>query len=511
MGEHKGNTLSLEKVYCSVREIIQEAGNEKTVDPEKTIIYAKTALNTAQQNRMPEEEFDCHLLLVDGFFRLKNYRQAMECVEEALSLAGNLHPLRRTDALIRCGDILQAENNDNKALHSYQEALRIVEDSAPDNRIYGSIIQKIAALYTKQSKFTLAQDYYQELLEWSEKQTDQEIAATALIRLGILHNSSFSYSKALECFLRSLAIFRRLNHIDGILLNRINLGLLYWRRYQYNKALEHMQEAYRLRDETTDKYLPYEISSILSIIYQSLDQKDDYQKHQTEAIRLKFDVHQTPELIATDNRMNTTLGYRLNSLLNVIRRFIESGAGDSIREGVNEVLSLIEKVDNKDLVQKACKVISEYYHHLNEYEQSGIFYMRHIKLNEEILNEREIVHFSEVENSHSLTESEQKAEESINNAKTSAALAVAATASHEVNQPLMIIVGNLELLQKSLRELELSEKQEKYIKNIKTGVDRITDILNKFQNEKDIQFQEYIKSNEMVVFNDPKEPEEEKA
>ncbi len=86
-----------------------------------------------------------------------------------------------------------------------------------------------------------------------------------------------------------------------------------------------------------------------------------------------------------------------------------------------------------------------------------------------------------------------------------AALAMAVTANHEVNQPLTVLKGNYEIFRKLLNPEHVTEKQEKVLGKMKTSIDRIETILQKFFKVDSIHFAEYIGDRKMVIFDDEEE------
>jgi PAS domain S-box-containing protein len=84
--------------------------------------------------------------------------------------------------------------------------------------------------------------------------------------------------------------------------------------------------------------------------------------------------------------------------------------------------------------------------------------------------------------------------------RKSSALAMAVTANHELNQPLMVVQGNIEML---LFEIEdkLTENQKKKIVRILSSVSDMTKILNKYKQIKDLTFNSYIDETDMVTFD----------
>lgn len=81
-------------------------------------------------------------------------------------------------------------------------------------------------------------------------------------------------------------------------------------------------------------------------------------------------------------------------------------------------------------------------------------------------------------------------------------LAMAGTANHEINQPLTVISGNLYLLEQSLTKNKVSSEQQKYIREINHGVERIKEILERYRNAVELRYQNYAGSSKIVVFED---------
>jgi two-component system, sensor histidine kinase and response regulator len=79
-------------------------------------------------------------------------------------------------------------------------------------------------------------------------------------------------------------------------------------------------------------------------------------------------------------------------------------------------------------------------------------------------------------------------------------LAMAGTANHEINQPLTVISGNLYLLEQFLVKKKVSSDQQKYIKEINRGVERIKEILERYRNAVELRYQDYAGSSKIVIF-----------
>lgn len=81
-----------------------------------------------------------------------------------------------------------------------------------------------------------------------------------------------------------------------------------------------------------------------------------------------------------------------------------------------------------------------------------------------------------------------------------AALAVALTANHTINQPLTILQGNFELFQRSMEQDLLTEKQQRYLNRMKDSIERIKTYLLEMTDSTAIHFENYLGSRKMAVF-----------
>lgn len=75
--------------------------------------------------------------------------------------------------------------------------------------------------------------------------------------------------------------------------------------------------------------------------------------------------------------------------------------------------------------------------------------------------------------------------------KRDSALAMAVTANHEMNQPLMILQGSLDLLRMSLQGTDLTPQQENCLVQADVALSRLSGILEKMKNIDAMQFTHY--------------------
>ncbi|MGE5342011.1 MAG: response regulator [Candidatus Omnitrophota bacterium] len=85
-------------------------------------------------------------------------------------------------------------------------------------------------------------------------------------------------------------------------------------------------------------------------------------------------------------------------------------------------------------------------------------------------------------------------------AEQNAALAVAYTANHEINQPLTVLLGNLEMFLADIDKQTLTERQQKFLSRMERSVKKIQEILKMFTDSTSIHFEPYLGERNMAVF-----------
>lgn len=109
-----------------------------------------------------------------------------------------------------------------------------------------------------------------------------------------------------------------------------------------------------------------------------------------------------------------------------------------------------------------------------------------------VLNQKE-----ELEKSLHLLQKSQK--ELVEMEKKNAIMAMAITTNHELNQPLTVIQGYIELLRQSLLPSEASELQQKYLSRIDIAFKKMIKIMEDFRKSPAAQLEEYAKNKKMII------------
>ena len=95
----------------------------------------------------------------------------------------------------------------------------------------------------------------------------------------------------------------------------------------------------------------------------------------------------------------------------------------------------------------------------------------------------------------------EKAKNIAQDERNKSALAIAVTASHEINQPLMVLKANLEMLEMNLPDGSFKGHNSKYIEKIDSSIDRIQETLSRIKEAQSVRFANYSDDTEMIVFD----------
>jgi signal transduction histidine kinase len=82
--------------------------------------------------------------------------------------------------------------------------------------------------------------------------------------------------------------------------------------------------------------------------------------------------------------------------------------------------------------------------------------------------------------------------------KKNLALAMAATANHEINQPLTVISGNLYLLKESIAKNGISDAQSNFLSKMDAAISRIKELLARYRHAASMKYKPYS-GNEVVI------------
>jgi tetratricopeptide (TPR) repeat protein len=398
----------------------------------------------------------------------------------------------RVDELIRQATQHHHQFQNEMSRRYAEEALQIAtridyRQGIAEARLY------IGIYYMVNENFEEAHKHFSISLELSEKIRNQALKVRCLGNIGNLQYRAKNYTEAKKSYERSLKLSILLKDKRTTAIGWQSIGNIHYSAGELQKAEKAFTKAQALAEEISD----HNVLSFTTLAQGVLcSERNDHSKafeHYREALRLGQESGNVTIIISAYKSMAQSC-----SLMGNVEEAIIH---------LETALALAEKSNLK-------YSISDLYHSLSEqHEKAGNvlpayeYYDRYVLLRDVIYNEESNVKITEMQSLYELelkkkeaeiirikTEELQVAKDETERAfqklreaqrglidieKRNMALVMAVTANHEINQPLMIIKGNLELLEFTLAD-HMSGTIQKHFERINESIDRMEEILIRY-------------------------------
>ncbi len=364
------------------------------------------------------------------------------------------------------------------------------------------------------SRYDDASRHHYAALELMEELGDDSNACLCYNGLGFVFRNLKDYPKAMDNFQKAHEIAERVGKHDvkAIALNEI--GNIYTLQGEFQKSMEYHQKALDITLENkniTSSFIYHDIA----IMYVEMERYEDALTHFLKHYDLIFD--------SLNDREKSIITHNISTIYTELKDF------ENAERMARESLEYAKKADGIYEQSNAYEELSIIHAKQGAFEEAYGNLMTAHRLNKEVfskdrmdlIQELQVKYESEarerkaeiyrlknvelVEANRKLQESYDKLEkaqqEIIQLERQKSVWAMAVTANHEINQPLMVIRGNMDLLRLKIDQSVLTDKHAQYLTNIEKSIDRIGEILRKFKEQCPIRFTEYSTATEMVIFD----------
>ncbi len=396
------------------------------------------------------------------------------------------------------------------------------------------VAQNLGVAYYKLNDYKKAFEYLNFAYINIGKVDNLRVKGSIYSWFGILHNEIGLVDKAFELLLKSDELFKESRYYYGYATNQNSVGLIYFNIGNYEKAIICFREAARCgREGKADQIVADSLNNI-SMVYDSQGDLQSGIKYALESLELRRKCGPDDKLLTTlcvlarslmlgdiltnipplldealliANKINTPKNFFL-CYKNYSRYYLMIGELDKALDYAQKCLKIGEEIQNNPFIDESYGLLISYYQKIGDFSKALDYSEKSRGLMREIFGAETK---SKVENFHyqyEIMSLKTEYEAKLQREKINAALAMAVTANHEINQPLMIIQGNIEMFIGSFHDFELTEHQERYLQKINNGMDRIRDILTSFKTKTEINFTDYSDEEEMVEITFPSSKQE---
>jgi len=363
------------------------------------------------------------------------------------------------------GENLRAFAEQEKALNY----LRTAENLSQNEKINAEIYDRFAAvyfemMYSHSPVYADSCKYYALKTEkYALKNNDNPLLLSTLNIMGAMERWKKNLVKAKDYLYRALNVAERSGRIADLSLIHSNIARLYEDEGNITECMIHAKKAYDLAVKSRIKIYIVMSSQIL---YQNYKKKNNY-KETLKYYEIYIDYRD--QLYTEDKNRQIALVMANTELDNKKKENSLLVKQKNLQETVikKQKLNQIYLISVIGLITLFSCIIFYYIQKLKK---------ANIRLKEE----------------HAKV---------LNLERIRSAYAMAVTANHELNQPLMVLKGRLELLQMSMDES--NEAQMKQMQKIEKVFDEVMDVLEKYRkSDRNIHFELYAGDEEMVVFDE---------
>lgn len=507
-----------------VNETIQYLMKKRFEITIEDIKLCNEAIIHCKKNNFYEEQIRLYSIMVGGFIRNNKISEVPKCYEKIEEIRDNNPDDIKLQNLANCTIGLYHWN-----CSRYQQALDLflqaLYNETNEEQI-ARIKHKIAVSYLKLNNYSKSIMYFEDVYNDLDKITDNYFKQDLLTWYSIFYNEIGIISKAVELAQEAIIINTKISNFEGlannyntiglsykylryndqsmscfikseqnaliantpILLANVynNIALIYTNQKDYEKAIEYYEKSIEFRIKCTGL-------DQLSITYRNLVPlyllNNQIKKAKTLLLEMKK--------LVTD--IKTERG-KINYLVSKSDIAIYENNSELAKQSLDSALILTQKLNNLSIIKTVYYKYSEFYEKQKKYKQA----LKYLKLNNEIdskLQKNEDIKLTEnLTLQHQALFDRFKLNNKIQEEKINAVIALSVTANHEINQPLMLIQGNLDLLKDSITDMD--DKKIKYLDNMENAVSKIKEILTNFTQKTNISFVNYLNKTKMVKFDD---------
>lgn len=290
-------------------------------------------------------EAEANYYLGANFFYLSDYDTAIRYYKKCYDLNATVNcEIGMADALNGMGSVYYTIEQNDKALEVLLESQTLCKKHNA-KEILMKVQDGLGETFYNLGEYEKALSYYNNCIALIlELDGSPQVHAFALDGLGRTYAGLAQYEKALDCYEKSLKIRLEMNFKFGIIATLTNIGKLYILKFEPERAIKHLTDAYKMAAKLGNKEGVYKSSEKLAELYGA---KNNYE----EAYKYHRSFHNAREEVRTHK------SEQLSKSLELQNRMLQSQAEKSIlEERAKELENFSESLELMGIVGQ--KIIS---------------------------------------------------------------------------------------------------------------------------------------------------------
>jgi adenylate cyclase len=282
------NVIFAECDTTSLNKTIEDSKKYFSSNPNLAIQKSKQVLEQSRKCNFQRTTANALKNLGIIYYNKGDYISALENWNEALNIFNEINDLSGVANIeSNLGAIYFNQGDDVNALDYYLKALKTAEEIKDTLRIVTTCINIGGVYSNKPTTKSKSVDYYLRALPLSESISDNDAIGTACVNIGEYHLGKNMLDSALYYFEKSLIAF---NDSENKPYTLNNIGKVYCKRGQYDKAIAYQTQALK---QATDLKSKNDIALSLLGLAETHESKGDLQnaiKYYSEAKGISIQI-----------------------------------------------------------------------------------------------------------------------------------------------------------------------------------------------------------------------------
>ncbi len=428
-------------------------------------------------------------------------------VIEKIQLTNN--SVRKIELFINLADLYLNLGQKNKFFEAINKALSL-SIKLQDLKFQGIIHNKIGLAYLSLANFEKAIENFYYSQNIFSRLNDKFNEAFSLRQLGNSYNALNLFKQAEDFYFLALSIYEDLGEDKEIGMIYNNLGTIYLKVKDCTSVKFFLKAKDFFEKSNDEKNIAMILSNIAEAYYfigniekmeeYLLEAKEYYDSNNYLEDKIYF-YHNFARLHNVKNNFEDSVNYYSKA----IEIALDTKSYEDLLDIYFELSGIYERYNdllNSLKYLKKYNALYKYIYNIKKMRAVASIQTQHSSILEDNQKEINALKHSTLKKAYDeLNDAYQKLQEMqhelLISEKRNTALALAVSTNHEINQPLMVIKGTIELLQIKDENL-FKGKNKKYFRTINDSVDKISKILNKITSLDKISFTDYTPGTRML-------------
>jgi len=295
------------------------------------------------------------------------YDSALKDFEKALKYYGGVEKKARVKSKI--GNIFSNKSEYDTAILHYENSIELLK-TIPEQPLLSEILIDYAKLLSRgRSDFKKSEKTIEQALSKIDKNKEPRIYAHGLNTLGGIYYRRGDYDRALEHRQKAMAIREELKDKRGIADGYINVGAVYYRKGQLNKALEFYKRSLEITEEIGYKWGIGQACRNIGLVYRVKGESNRALKYYKRCLAISEEIGNKSGIAAVFFNMG---------------HIYLAGELDKALKYYKQCLAISEEIGNKGGIGQVSNNIGIVYRYKGGLDTALKYYKRYLTIAEEI-------------------------------------------------------------------------------------------------------------------------------